>query len=83
VARLVWHRTAARPGDEARPVAYRTASLAGATTGIALILLIAVPVGGLPDLRARWLVIAFAGALAGTIGALPLAPWIGQARRLW
>jgi hypothetical protein len=68
VARLTAHRLAerARTGRTHNlSTALRIASIAMSAAGAALAILIAVPVGGMPDTPIRWTIIVAAGAIAG------------------
>jgi hypothetical protein len=55
----------------------RAGALAFAAAGIGLVLLTAIPLGGLPPDPRRWLWLALAGAVAGVAAGAVIGLWAG------
>jgi hypothetical protein len=76
VARLVAHRLAESPA----PSAWRglaTGAAAMALGGVGLMILVAVPLGGLPEKAASWWPLGAAGAAVGAVVGLAIAVLVG------
>lgn len=73
VARLVAHRLAEEPSGHA----WTTAAAPMAIAGVGLLLLTAVPTGGLPEKPAQWWPLGVAGLLAGFVTGVAIALLVG------
>ncbi len=76
VARLVAHRLA----ESTAPTAGRAlvlGAVAMALGGIGLVVLVAVPLGGLPERAARWWPLAAAGVVVGAVTGLAIGVLVG------
>jgi len=76
VARLVAHRTVESPAPTARrAIALGTAAMA--LGGIGIMVLVAVPLGGLPERSVRWWPLAAAGIGVGAVTGLAIGVLAG------
>ena len=78
VARLAAHRTLEVPGYRVVRTAFARATPAMAVAGAGLIVLLGVPLGGLPEEPWRWSFIGLAGLISGIPAGLVIAWWVAR-----
>ncbi len=77
-ARLAAHRVLEVPGYRVVRTAFASATPAMVIAGAGLVILIGVPLGGMPEESWRWSFLALAGAVAGIFPGLAIAWWVAR-----
>ena len=77
-ARLAAHRALEVPGYRVLRAAFANATAAMAIAGAGLVILIGVPLGGMPEESWRWSLLALAGAASGIPAGLLIAWWVAR-----
>jgi hypothetical protein len=78
VARLTAHRMLEVPGYRVVRTAFSRATPAMAIVGAGLMIVLGVPLGGMPEEPWRWSFLALAGAIAGIPAGLSIAWWAAR-----
>jgi hypothetical protein len=77
-ARLAAHRAAEQPVYHVLRTAVANATLSAVAAGAGLIILIGVPLGGMPDEPARWALVALLGGLFAAPAGTALGWWVAR-----
>ena len=77
-ARLAAHRALEVPGYRVVRTAFARATPAMVVVGAGLMILVGVPLGGMPAEPRRWSFLALAGAIAGIPAGLAIAWWVAR-----
>jgi hypothetical protein len=77
-ARLAAYRALEVPGYRVVRTVFAHATPAMAIAGAGLMILVGVPLGGMPEQSWRWSLLALAGALAGIPAGLVIAWWVAR-----
>jgi hypothetical protein len=77
-ARLAAHRVLEVPGYRVIRTAFARATPAMIVTGAGLMVLVGVPLGGMPEEPWRWSFLALTGAIAGIPAGLAIAWWVAR-----
>jgi hypothetical protein len=77
-ARLAAHRALEVPGYRVVRTAFASATPAMTIVGAGLVVLLGVPLGGMPEEPWRWSIIAGAGAISGIPAGLAIAWWVAR-----
>jgi hypothetical protein len=77
-ARLAAHRALEVPGYRQVRTAFSRATPVMVVAGAGLIVLVGVPLGGMPEVPWRWSLLAIAGAISGIPAGLAIAWWVAR-----